>query len=64
MKNETLSRLILVLEIVAIILFHSFKSNTPSVSEITRDARDPIPSVHQMSEPYQVSNPLVMQFGK
>ena len=34
MKNETISRLILILEIGAIILFHSLKSNPPSNQEI------------------------------
>ena len=64
MKNETLSRLILVLEIAAIILFHSFKSDTPPVSELTRDVQQPIPSIHQTSAPFEVSNPLVLRFNK
>ena len=64
MKNETLNRLILVLEIAAIILFHSFKSSTPSVSEMARDTKDLVPDSHQTSAPFHVSNPLVLQVSK
>lgn len=41
MKNETISRLILVLEIAAIILFHSFKSNAPTDEKVVRHFSDP-----------------------
>lgn len=58
MKNETISRLILVLEIAAIILFHSLKSNTVSTSEIARDTKEPTPNIHQ------TSTPLVLNVSK
>ncbi|MBC7826722.1 MAG: hypothetical protein H7122_03170 [Chitinophagaceae bacterium] len=43
MKNETISRLILVLEIAAIILFHSLKSNPPASDKIVRNINEPNP---------------------
>ena len=52
MKNETISRLILVLEIAAIILFHSLKSNTTTDhNHIAQDGKKPTPVVIQTSAP-------------
>ena len=64
MKNETITRLILVLEIAAIIVFHSLKSNTTPVSEIARDAKGLNPNVHQTSASVEVSTPLVLHLTK
>ena len=49
MKNETVSRLILVLEIAAIILFHSLKSNPPTmpIIRIANDRRAEYSCYHQ-----------------
>jgi hypothetical protein len=58
MKNETISRLILVLEIAAIILFHSLKSNTVPEHKIAQDSKDPNPIV------FQASSPLVINTAK
>ena len=49
MKNETISRLILVLEIAAIILFHSMKTNPPSGEKIVHDLKEPNPITLQPS---------------
>ena len=46
MKNETISRVILVLEIAAIILFHSMKSSPTASDEIVHDLKEP---THQQS---------------
>ena len=52
MKNETISRLVLVLEIAAIILFHSLRSNsTTEHNSIARDGKKPTPVVIQTSAP-------------
>ena len=40
MKNETISRVILVLEIAAIILFHSMKSSPTAGNEIAHDIKE------------------------
>jgi|GEM_PF-6298741 len=45
MKNESISRVILILEIGAIILFHSLKNSPPANDKIVRD----------FSEPHQVT---------
>ena len=52
MKNETISRLILVLEIAAIILFHSLKSSTTTDhNNIAQDGREQTPVIIQTSAP-------------
>jgi len=64
MKNETITRLILVLEIAVIILFHSLKSNTPPVSQIAGETNEPNHNIHQTSAPFQRSTPLVLNVSK
>ena len=59
MKNETISRLILVLEIAAIILFHSLKSNTTQDhSSVVRQDRANTPAI------IKTSSPLLMHTSK
>lgn len=50
MKNETITRIILVLEIAAIIVFHSLKSQTPVNENIARDFNDSRNAVQQTSQ--------------
>jgi hypothetical protein len=40
MKNETVSRIILILEIAAIIIFHSLKGTEPTSDKIARTPRE------------------------
>ena len=49
MKNETISRLILILEIVAIITFHSVKSNKLPSDKIVTELKEPAPITLQQS---------------
>lgn len=56
MKNETISRLILVLEIAAIILFHSLKSNSTGEEKIVRDIASPAPATLQQSAHFAVTS--------
>ena len=56
MKNETISRLILVLEIAAIILFHSLKSSTTQhpnsvVRQDRENTQENTPSIIKTSPP-------------
>lgn len=52
MKNETVSRLILVLEIAAIILVHSLKSNTTQPhNSVARQERADTPAIIKTSLP-------------
>lgn len=51
MKNETISRVILVLEIAAIILFHSLKSSSNDSNKIAHSSKEPNPIVlHQSTQ--------------
>jgi hypothetical protein len=54
MKNETITRIVLILEIGAIILFHSLKS-TPPVNDNHVDAINKPQSIQ-----YQQAAPLVL----
>ncbi len=55
MNNVTISRLILVLEIAAIILFHSLKSNsTQEHNSLTQQAKENTPVIIQTSAPLVV----------
>lgn len=55
MNNATVSRIILVLEIAAIILFHSLKSNSTQVHHsLAQDAKENAPVIIQTSAPLVV----------
>ena len=55
MNNATVSRLILVLEIAAIILFHSLKSNsTQKQDSFAQKAKNSTPVIVQTSAPLLV----------
>jgi hypothetical protein len=53
MKNETITRIVLILEIGAIILFHSLKSAPPVGDQVVQGIKEPHPiHVEKMSSPF------------
>jgi hypothetical protein len=51
MKNETISRIVLILEIGAIILFHSLKTAPPENDQVVRSLKEPISTQFHASSP-------------
>ena len=55
MKNETINRLILVLEIAAIIFFHSLRINSQAEqNNVAKEEKAPTPAIIQTSSPLVV----------